>query len=167
MRKRPKREAEKQAPGYGEIPTCLENAQVYSGEFCSSGVLLGSPKHSANIADPEKDRQLGGPQEQRLVGTSDPGTSSGLSLVSTRCGKRRRLATMTVFEPPTAPNNAFPASNSSHLIGLTDAVLRLSIFLHLRGSIPNLRLKASTFYHGLSNIAPALWRTGYLSVREI
>jgi len=49
---------------------------------------------------------------------------------------------------------------------LTDATLRLAICNNLRGFGSMVKIKASTFSSSLADVAPALWRPGYRSVRS-
>jgi hypothetical protein len=58
---------------------------------------------------------------------------------------------------------AVPPS-AQHIETLVDAAIRVSACNNLRGSVPGLKFKANTFNQGLADIAPALWRPGFLEV---
>lgn len=50
---------------------------------------------------------------------------------------------------------------------LIDGALRLSIVSSINNKmLPGIKVKASTFGHGLADVAPILWRPGYLLVRR-
>jgi hypothetical protein len=49
---------------------------------------------------------------------------------------------------------------------MVDGAMRLSICGTLNRKLVGWKAKASTFRLGLADVAPAIWRTGYLVVRR-
>ena len=81
----------------------------------------------------------------------------------TNClGKKQKSCTVSgVSIDPTGPLG----SPEFQLIqDLIDAAVRLSVFGTLRGSTSGCKIKANTFSRALAEIAPALWRPGYINV---
>ena len=65
-------------------------------------------------------------------------------------------------------NGSLPTGISPvDLRNMVDLALRLSIRGTLSKCSNGLKVKASTFRSGLADIAPALWRCGYLDVRDV
>jgi hypothetical protein len=78
---------------------------------------------------------------------------------------RPRRATDSFIASSTLPDLASPGR--LEVENLLDGALRLSICGDLNKTPNKLKVKASTFRFGLSDVAPALWKPGYLSVRKL
>lgn len=91
-----------------------------------------------------------------ILPISPPGKASKeCRLTATTCGTQDRLAD-TRSSPDTADLHA-----------LVDGALRLSVMSSINSkSLSGIRIKANTFRLGLAEIAPTLWRPGYLLVRK-
>ncbi|KAL1612450.1 hypothetical protein SLS60_000677 [Paraconiothyrium brasiliense] len=155
-RKRPKREAAKPAFDFGEVELFVENGNSKSNPSYRLDPLQ-DPICQSKVADQgdyTRVRMHLSETPSELNFDKKPGPSNR--------GKRKapptssELAAIEVMDPI--------LSQSARIMVLTDAGLRFSICLHLRGSPTDLRVKANTFIYGLSNVAPALWRAGYTSV---
>lgn len=149
-RKRQKREATCQITKSNVTEPSLGHNHSYPEETC----VLGSGAYPA----PEND-------QPKVVSNTQcsPKTSDVESIENP--GKRNRAITLSVI--PTLRIADCMSSEPTQLVNFTDAVLRFSVSLTTKGSVSVSKIKASTFIYGLSDIAPALWRTGYLSVCEI
>jgi hypothetical protein len=78
--------------------------------------------------------------------------------------KRQRPSTMTTMLLPPATTSMTAQLNPIEV--MIDASMRISVCNSLRGSLGSFKIKANTFSESLADIAPALWRPGYRSVRE-
>lgn len=150
VRKRQKREATCQITRSNANEPSLGHIHSYSEETCG----LGSGAYPA----PENDQPKVVSNTQRSPKISDVESIEN-------SGKRNRAVTVSVI--PTLRIADCMLSEPTQLANLTDAVLRFSVSLTAKGSVSVSKIKASTFIYGLSDIAPVLWRTGYLSVCEI
>ncbi|KAF2692166.1 hypothetical protein K458DRAFT_381993 [Lentithecium fluviatile CBS 122367] len=74
--------------------------------------------------------------------------------------KRNRPSTFSTA--PVAPLDAPAFAELQQVETMIDAGLRISVSNSLRGSSGGLKIKANTFTEGLADVAPALWRPGYL-----
>ncbi|KAF1833360.1 hypothetical protein BDW02DRAFT_384012 [Decorospora gaudefroyi] len=74
---------------------------------------------------------------------------------------RKELSTPSLHDGSVSQNHT--SSNRADIENIVDGALRLSICGSLNKSPNNLKMKAGTFRLGLADIAPALWRNGYLT----
>lgn len=58
-------------------------------------------------------------------------------------------------------------SDLEHIANMIDASMRLSALNTLKGAPDGFRIKANSFTRCLGDVVPALWRPGYLVVREV
>jgi hypothetical protein len=79
-------------------------------------------------------------------------------------GSRRRP--VTDHGPMAMPLANLPASEITETRLLIDGAMRLSVCTNLNKTSNGLKVKANTFAVGLADVAPVLWRPGYLLVRE-
>jgi hypothetical protein len=77
---------------------------------------------------------------------------------------RRRPATDSFVQRNPPPDSG--SSDRVEIDNIVDGALRLSICGGLGKSSNGLKVKASTFRLGLTDVSPALWRNGYLSVKR-
>ncbi|KAJ4357873.1 uncharacterized protein N0V89_002450 [Didymosphaeria variabile] len=154
-RKRPKRKAAKPVSDFGEVEVFFEDANPNAESSCKSDLLRGPGFQSkpADQGDYTRVQARSSETPSNLNFEMKPGSPNR--------GKRKGHTTSSELAAIEIPDPAL--SQSERIMVLTDAGLRYSICLHLRGSTANLRVKANTFIYGLSNVAPALWRAGYIS----
>lgn len=106
------------------------------------------------------------------------GFDSGLSLYSAPPSIKRSRPLIpsegqTATSPRAQPNGdeerRIPprGTQPTNMQTLIDGALRLSILGSIKGkTLPGIKIKANTFGPGLADLAPALWKPGYLSVRD-
>ncbi|KAK7181542.1 hypothetical protein DPSP01_008937 [Paraphaeosphaeria sporulosa] len=156
-RKRPKREAAKSALVPCDAEAFFADTIRNADPSSRSDPLLNSACQSKAMDQGESIHV-----QARLCKTpSNP--NFDLKLASPNRGKRK------VYDISSEPNNVVVditddmLSDPACIAALAEAGLRFSICLHLKGSLTNLKVKANTFIHGLTNVAPALWRVNYTS----
>lgn len=103
--------------------------------------------------------------ESRAKSGAQRSSTSPVNSIPSARGKKKRA--LTLSELPMVSVTNPKTSEVDQLAGLTDVALRYSICLGVKGSSLGPKIKASTFVYGLTDIAPALWRAGYVSVREV
>ncbi|KAF2635993.1 hypothetical protein P280DRAFT_553338 [Massarina eburnea CBS 473.64] len=77
--------------------------------------------------------------------------------------QNKRTRPHTISAIPVVLAETPDAPGSPRTKDLVDAAIRLSVLGNLRKSTGRLKVKANTFTGGLADIAPALWRPGYLA----
>jgi hypothetical protein len=77
---------------------------------------------------------------------------------------RRRPATDSYVQRSSPPDSG--SSDCVEIDNIVNGALRLSICGGLGKSSNGLKVKASTFHLSLTDVSPALWRNGYLSVKK-
>jgi hypothetical protein len=122
-------------------------------------------------SNPEGIEEVLSHEEPRI--TSEPHLASQLLVEPLRgrerlqpatvSNKRKRTSTISTVSP--IPAEASALSEFQPIEMMIDAAMRIS--LCKRGSSNNLKIKANTFNEGLADVAPALWRPGYRSVRYV
>ncbi|KAF1976030.1 hypothetical protein BU23DRAFT_566219 [Bimuria novae-zelandiae CBS 107.79] len=159
-RKRPKRESTQQKAGASQPDASVNDVTSLPGKAYGSNQCLKFSDLGWADADQEgNDVHETRDTARRSLTSPNFDTNSGWPQAFTYHSKRKQPVTESELHVVHVSDHT---SESAQLAGLVDAVLRLSICLNLRGSISNLRVKANTFLYGLTNIAPALWRIGYL-----
>jgi hypothetical protein len=76
--------------------------------------------------------------------------------------QRRRTATESFMQRNSRTNFTLP--DRTNVFSMVDGALRLSICGTLNKTAVGCKVKANTFRLGLADVAPAMWRTGYLVV---
>ncbi|CAN9254474.1 hypothetical protein AG0111_0g12677 [Alternaria gaisen] len=77
---------------------------------------------------------------------------------------RKRLIVDSSMQRKSRPD--FTSSDRINVASMVDGAMRLSICGTLNRKLVGWKAKASTFRLGLADVAPAIWRTGYLVVRR-
>lgn len=105
-------------------------------------------------------------------------SDSGLSLPSVPPSMKRPRPLISSEEQTATLPSTRPNGDQEHRIHSTDpqptnmqtlidGALRLSILGSIKGKVlPGIKVKANTFGPGLADLAPTLWKPGYLSVRD-
>lgn len=77
----------------------------------------------------------------------------------------KRARTLALPDAETGSSSPAMGLDNSDLEKLIDGALRVSILSRINNKMsPGVKLKANTFESGLADIAPVLWKPGYLSV---
>ena len=87
-----------------------------------------------------------------------------LELTETSKRRRNRLTNDSSVRRKSRTNPKLP--EQIEIASMVDGALRLSISGTLSKAPIGLKAKASTFRLGLADVAPAIWKTGYIVVRE-
>lgn len=157
-RKRMKREAAKETSDVGELSTFLSDTAPKEESLGRSHPSWTSSSHRKGVNQDEYGHgQACSPETHDRENVELNGGSPNGS-------NRKRSATSHELAATVVTNHS---SESVRIEILIDAGLRFSIYLTLRGSSYNFKVKAHTFVHGLANVAPILWRAGYPSVTRI
>jgi hypothetical protein len=107
-------------------------------------------------------------RKRKRPATDSPLTIQPVPIDSAAVSKRsrRRPATDSFVQRRPPPDLGAGSSNRVEIDNIVDGALRLSICGGIGKSANGLKVKASTFRLGLTDVSPALWRNGYLSVRR-
>jgi hypothetical protein len=105
-------------------------------------------------------------RKRKRPATDSPLTIPPLQIHGAAASKqsRRRPATDSFVQRSSPPDPGEGSFNRVEIDNIVDGALRLSICGGLGKSANGLKVKASTFRLGLTDVSPALWRNGYLSV---
>jgi len=108
---------------------------------------------------------VGGRKRPRSSTSPNRTREDNSSLVPMATVKRQRPSTMTTM--PVSPARTPILTKLAAIEMMVDATMRISVFNSLRGSSGSFKIKANTFSESLADIAPALWRPEYRSVRDL
>jgi hypothetical protein len=158
-RKRPKRQGAKSAPDSGQVEALLGVTTLNSEASSRSDALLTSACQSKAMEQGENTHAYAHLSRTPSEPNLNPNPASP--------NREKRKVSISSSDVVAIGVTNDMLSESARIAALTDAALRFSISLNLRGSTANFKVKANTFIHGLVNVAPALWRAGYTSVCRV
>jgi hypothetical protein len=148
-----------------------------------------SERRASTLDEEDSDTLLHGMASEDLLHDIDTDRSQTAAR-AVACRKRKRLATETVMSTQShSPDKAktlkrsrkrqlvdsfmerktrpdFTSSDRINVASMVDGAMRMSICGTLNRTTVGWKAKASTFCLGLADVAPAIWRTGYLAVRR-
>ncbi len=103
-------------------------------------------------------------RKRSAIETAESTQSGPHKKTETSTRKRRRSANSSIMQHRSRTNSTL--ADRIDVISMVDGALRLSICGTLNKTAVGWKTKANTFRLGLADIAPAMWRTGYLVVRN-
>lgn len=105
-------------------------------------------------------------RKRQLESTGVSTTSSPMPRLDHSGGKHRQPA--TTYSPHSSTLTVRTVSDREEIQSMIDGAFRLSVCGSFsKRSKRSLKVKASTFELGLADIAPVMWRPGYLPVGEL
>lgn len=123
----------------------------------------GHEKDAANAVDQSS---ISSPSNKRKrVAKQDRADGLEISLSSCSPPKKRQQCSGSVARSVMPPTKLAPPSRNelAEIMILVERAMRLSVTSTGKSS-SRVKIKANTFLEGLSDVAPVLWRPGYLAV---
>ncbi|PVH94643.1 hypothetical protein DM02DRAFT_676054 [Periconia macrospinosa] len=144
--------------GKGDTPSALSDEQL-NLEHCSDEEILFA------TTEPSLARQTG--KRKRSVTASNVHMHVPDSTGFPSDTKRYCHGISSTLGTPLLDSHTLQKSEVQLLSHMVDAAVRFSVLNSLKGSATGLKVKANNFTARLADVAPTLWRPGFLSVRVV